>query len=68
MNLASRRTIVHNLFTVPDPKVMQERLKLSGMKWIVDNAEALLALRSKIKSETWDDKVVPLIRKQYTMR
>ena len=48
--------------------VMQERLKLSGMKWIVDNAEALLALRSKIKSETWEDKVVPLIRKQYTMR
>ena len=48
--------------------VMQERLKLSGMKWIVGNAEALLALRSKIKSETWEDTVVPLIRKQYTMR
>ena len=45
--------------------VMQERMKLAGMKWIVENAESLLALRSKIKSEKWDEIVVPLVRKSY---
>ena len=45
--------------------VMQERLKLAGMKWKVDNAEALLALRAKLKGKLWDEMVVPLVRMNY---
>ena len=45
--------------------VMQERLKLSGMKWMVGKAESLLALRAKLKSNLWDEKVVPLVRANY---
>ena len=45
--------------------VMQERLKLAGMKWKLDNAEALLALRAKLKGKLWDEMVVPLVKDNY---
>ena len=47
--------------------VLQERLKLSGMKWYVDSAESLLALRAKLKSNLWENYVVPLVRKSYSV-
>lgn len=46
--------------------VLQERLKLAGMKWYVDTAESLLALRTKLKSELWEAHVVPLVRNLYS--
>lgn len=45
--------------------VLQERLKLSGMKWYVDSAESLLSLRAKLKSNLWESYVVPLVRNEY---
>ncbi len=46
--------------------VLQERLKLSGMRWLLENAETLLALRAKLKSNLWETEIVPLIRKEYS--
>ena len=48
--------------------VMQERLKLAGMRWYQDSAEKLLALRAKLKSGLWESEVVPLVRKEYSKR
>ena len=45
--------------------VLQERLKLAGMKWYLSTAESLLALRSKLKSDLWEIEVVPLVRVRY---
>lgn len=47
--------------------VLQKRLKLVGMRWCMTSAEGLLALRSKMKSDTWESEVVPLVRKQYSI-
>ena len=47
--------------------VLQKRLKLVGMRWYMTSAESLLALRSKMKSDTWESEVVPLVRKQYSI-
>jgi hypothetical protein len=35
--------------------VMQERMKQAGMRWSRDNAQAMLALRSILLSERWDE-------------
>jgi hypothetical protein len=35
--------------------VMQERMKQAGMRWSRNGAEAMLALRSVLLSERWDD-------------
>jgi hypothetical protein len=35
--------------------VMQERMKQAGMRWSRDGAQAMLALRSVLLSERWDD-------------
>lgn len=46
--------------------VLQERLKLAGMRWYLDSAEGLLALRAKLKSGLWESEVVPIVRKLYS--
>ena len=48
--------------------VLQERLKLAGMRWYMSTAEGLLALRAKLKSGLWESDVVPLVRSQYSER
>ena len=35
--------------------VMQERMKQAGMRWSRDGAQAMLALRSVLLSERWDE-------------
>ena len=45
--------------------VMQERMKRAGMQWRESSAETLLALRCKVRSETWESQVVPLVREKY---
>ena len=47
--------------------VMQERLKLPGMRWDVDAAQRVLALKCKYDSGLWDSLVVPLIYKAYSV-
>lgn len=48
--------------------LMQERIKLAGMRWYQDSAEKLLALRAKLRSGLWESEVVPLVRKEYPLR
>ena len=48
--------------------VLQERLKLAGMRWYMSTAERLLALRAKLKSDLWENDVIPLVRSQYSER
>ena len=45
--------------------VMQERLKLPGMRWEVDSAQKVLALKCKYDSGQWDSLVVPLVYRHY---
>ena len=35
--------------------VMQERMKQAGMRWSRNNAQAMLALRSILLSDRWDE-------------
>lgn len=42
---------------------MQERLKLPGMRWDVQTAQYVLALKMKYDSGLWDTLVVPLVYK-----
>ena len=46
--------------------VLQQRLKLAGMRWYLESAESLLALRAKLKSDLWDECVTPLVHKKYS--
>ena len=48
--------------------VMQERIKLAGMRWYQDSAEKLMALRMKLRSNLWESEVVPLVRIEYSRR
>ena len=41
--------------------VLQNRLKLPGMRWNVQTAQYILSLKAKLESSLWDSKVVPLI-------
>lgn len=41
--------------------VLQERLKLPGMRWNIDKAQGVLSLRAKDKSGLWESYVVPLV-------
>ena len=43
--------------------VMQDRMKLQGMRWIKDNAQKMLALKCRIEGGAWST-VEGLIRKQ----
>ena len=46
--------------------VMQKRLKLSGMRWKIVLAQAIMALRCKLMSTgQWERIVVPLLMKNY---
>lgn len=46
--------------------VMQKRLKLSGMRWKINRAQAVMALRCKLMStDLWEKVVVPLHMKHY---
>lgn len=45
--------------------VMQERLKLPGMRWNADAAQRVLALKCKYDSGLWESVVVPLVCKEY---
>lgn len=45
--------------------VMQERLKLPGMRWDVQTAQYVLSLKCKYDSGLWDSVVEPLIFKTY---
>ena len=45
--------------------VMQERLKLPGMRWDVDAAQRVQALKCKYDSGLWQSLVVPLVDKEY---
>ena len=46
--------------------VPQERMKLAGMKWRPSCAERMLILRTKYKSNLWDEEVVPLVLTKYS--
>lgn len=48
--------------------VMQERLKLPGMRWDIDSAKWVLALKCKYDSGLWESSVVPLIYKAYGLK
>ena len=48
--------------------VMQERLKLPGMRWSVESAQFVLALKCKYDSNLWESVVVPLIYKTYGLK
>ena len=41
--------------------VLQERLKLPGMRWDINKAQGVIALRAKYKSNMWNTYVVPLV-------
>ena len=43
--------------------VLQNRLKLPGMRWNVPTAQCMLSLKAKIESNQWDSVVVPLINR-----
>lgn len=45
--------------------VMQARLKQSGMRWVVSNAQIVLSLRAKLESGLWESFVVPLVKRNY---
>jgi hypothetical protein len=42
--------------------VVQERMKQAGMRWSRDGAQAMLALRSILLSEQWDETWVTLFK------
>lgn len=48
--------------------VMQERLKLPGMRWSVESAQFVLTLKCKYDSNLWESVVVPLIYKTYGLK
>lgn len=48
--------------------VMQERLKLPGMRWNVESAQFVLTLKCKYDSNLWESVVVPLIYKTYGLK
>lgn len=41
--------------------VLQNRLKLPGMRWNTQTAQYVLSLKAKLESRLWDSTVVPLI-------
>ena len=45
--------------------VGHKRIKLGGMRWWKEKAQTILSLRAKIKSNLWNDVVVPLVSEKY---
>lgn len=48
--------------------VMQGRLKLPGMRWNVESAQRLMALKCKFESDLWDKVVTPLVFSHYGLK
>ena len=48
--------------------VLQNRLKLPGMRWNVPTAQCMLSLKAKIESGKWDSIVVPLVYRQMNQK
>ncbi len=48
--------------------VLQKRLKLPGMRWNIDTAQYVVALRAKLESGLWDSYVVPLVINALTQK
>ena len=44
--------------------VLQNRLKLPGMRWNIRTAQYVLSLKAKLESGLWDSEVVPLVMKK----
>ncbi|MDR1486756.1 MAG: hypothetical protein LBT62_02000 [Deltaproteobacteria bacterium] len=44
-----------------DKTALQERLKLSGMRWNIESARYIMALMTKVKSLLWDTDVVDAV-------
>lgn len=44
--------------------VLQNRLKLPGMRWNTKTAQFVLSLKAKLESRLWDSTVVPLVLKK----
>lgn len=44
--------------------VLQNRLKLPGMRWNVSTAQYVLSLKAKLESGLWDSYVIPLVVKK----
>lgn len=66
--IASGYFIGSGLIESANRSVMQERLKLPGMRWDVDSAKFVLALKCKYDSKLWDSVVVPLVYKTYGLK
>lgn len=43
--------------------VLQNRLKLAGMRWNEETAQLMISLKAKMESGLWDSYVVPLVQK-----
>ena len=43
--------------------ILQRRLKQSGMRWNVPEAQSVLSLRAKVESNRWDSDVCPVLKK-----
>ena len=44
--------------------VLQNRLKLPGMRWNVPTAQFVLSLKAKVESRLWDSVVVPMVKRK----
>lgn len=44
--------------------VLQNRLKLPGMRWNVPTAQCMLSLKAKLESNLWDSTVVPMVSRR----
>jgi hypothetical protein len=48
--------------------VLQRRLKQAGMRWNIENAQYIVSLMSKAKSDLWVKDVVHLVKSRYETR
>lgn len=45
--------------------VLQNRLKLAGMRWNEETAQLMLSLKAKMESGLWDSYVIPLVQNRW---
>lgn len=45
-------------------RIMQNRMKLQGMRWNLKNAQGMLALKAKYESDNWDD-VISIVQNHF---
>lgn len=48
--------------------VLQNRLKLPGMRWNVSTAQCMISLKAKLESNRWETEVVPLVMRKMNAR